>query len=579
MRRNGRASNEQAPRRRRIPAIVPARVWHTILLGGAVSMWHFGRVVGWGCRGPLPQLGSPKPYLRGVFARESRKRSCSRAYYKYLSTTAAPTDFAAAPHFNGTSAADDATFTHQVSNVDVRESSQGDEDWRHFPSLNPTLVFPTVAVPPHLIHLLVRDPSLQPFLASALWSEMDHVQRRLRVVRDVDSLQPSSSFADKTDEEAIVPSFDKLLLLHPNVATDPTLRGEWEIALEAVAAKHSASTSAIVAGPAVPIKLRPRDFTVGYVLSQVLPSHVTAPPTSFETVGHVAHLNLPDPIMPHRHLIGQVLLECLSSSNIGTVICKTQSVAGPYRTYEFEVVAGNPSTVVQHAEHGVHLQFDVQKVYWSSRLSQERKRLVSTFQPGQVVADAFCGVGALCLQASKRGCVVLANDWNPDAIDALKENARRNRVKLASAHCGDSYEFLMDLGLNGAAMLPDHVVMNYPLEAPRFLGALRWWPTGRRKDDSQEKIGGPRLHVYTFARAEGNRCAEDVAVDAIASHLVVSTVPNSDGDDSRRGSELEEYGCGAHVHFVRDVAPGKKVFCVSFTATPKLLRYMQGDFS
>ena len=34
----------------------------------------------------------------------------------------------------------------------------------------------------------------------------------------------------------------------------------------------------------------------------------------------------------------------------------------------------------------------------------------------------------------------------------------------------------MDIGLNEHHPLPDHVVMNYLLEAPRFLGALRWWP-------------------------------------------------------------------------------------------------------
>jgi tRNA (guanine37-N1)-methyltransferase len=558
--------------------IHPSRVWHAILLVGFVSMWHLRRVVGWGCRGPLSQLERSLPHQR-VLARESRRSSCSRAASQ--STTAAATDFAAAPHYNGTwsAADDDAPPTRPLSQgANREESSPEGEDWRRSPSLNPTLVFPTVAIPPHLVHVLVRDPGLQPFLASALWSEMDHVQRRLRIVRDdVDSLQPSEG----TDADSRVPPMSaKLLLLHPNVADDPTRHEEWERALEGVASKHCESTSAaIVAGPAVPIQLRPKDFTVGYVLSQLLPSHLGAPPTSFETVGHVAHLNLPEPIMPYRNLVGQVLLECLASSNIRTVICKTEAVAGPYRTYEFEVVAGDPSTVVQHAEHGVNLQFDVQRVYWSSRLSQERKRLVATFRPGQVVADAFCGVGALCLQAAKRGCVVIANDWNPDAINALRENAKRNRVKLASAQCGDAYEFLMDLGLDGEAMLPDHVVMNYPLEAPRFLGALRWWPTGRRKHDSQKGSGGPRLHVYTFARAEQNRCAEEVAVDAIASHLVVSTIPNTDGGDYCRGSELEEYGCKVHVHFVRDVAPGKKVFCVAFTATPKLLRYMQGDFS
>jgi tRNA (guanine37-N1)-methyltransferase len=409
---------------------------------------------------------------------------------------------------------------------------------------------------------------------------MGHVQRRLRIVQDIDSFDVSSgAIADQNLSS-------KLLLLHPNVVNDPESRQKWQDAFQFVASQQhselsaSTATTTLVYGPSVSVRLRPKDYTVSYVLSKLLPAEIGMPPTSFETVGHVAHLNLPETFMPHRHLIGEVLLECLSSSSlIRTVICKTDSVAGPYRTYDFEIVAGDPTTVVRHVEHGVNLFFDVQKVYWSSRLSQERKRLVSAFRPGQVIADAFCGVGALCLQASKLGCVVLANDWNPDAIESLQRNARRNRAKLSDVRCGDAYEFLMDLGLSSGGDLPDHVVMNYPLEAPRFLGALRWWRPSSTNHDSARTGGGPRLHVYTFARAEGSRTAEDEAVEAISSHLVYGPTPNSEGTRLSRAAELEEYGCNIHVHFVRDVAPGKKVFCVSFTATPKLLRYMQGDFS
>lgn len=419
--------------------------------------------------------------------------------------------------------------------------------WRETPELNPVVTFPTVVVTPGNIHALVSSPQLKPFFASE-FDLMKHVQRRLKLVRDLND--------------------SKMLLLHPETFQSPSKAHEWHTALQSVTNNGSLSR-----GPDVSIRLRPRDFSVPYVLSLFLAEQA---PTSFESIGHVAHLNLPKHIMPYRYLVGQVILECLSP--LRTVICKTDQVRGPYRTYDFEVVAGNESTWVQHVENGVQLEFDVQKVYWSSRLSQERKRLLSLFQPGQVIADAFCGVGALCLQAAKKNCVVLANDWNPDAIASLVDNAKRNNVQV-TAHCGDSYEFLVDLGLSldSKSQLPDHVVMNYPLEAPRFLGALRWWPT-KRDDDSAGN--GPRVHVYTFARDdEKGRTAEESAVEAIASHLVVSSnFPGTTAQQSR-AAELDTYGCRVSAHHVRDVAPGKKVYCVSFTATPKLIRYMQGDFS
>ena len=46
-------------------------------------------------------------------------------------------------------------------------------------------------------------------------------------------------------------------------------------------------------------------------------------PTSFESVGHIAHLNLRDELLPYKHVIGQVLLD--KNSSIRTVVNKVAS--------------------------------------------------------------------------------------------------------------------------------------------------------------------------------------------------------------------------------------------------------------
>ncbi|KAL7478978.1 hypothetical protein ACHAW6_004729 [Cyclotella cf. meneghiniana] len=54
-----------------------------------------------------------------------------------------------------------------------------------------------------------------------------------------------------------------------------------------------------------------------------------------------------------------------------------------------------------------------------TRLEGERTYLIQNeFWKNQQIADAFCGVGAPCLgSVMEKQCRMLANDWNPDAVE------------------------------------------------------------------------------------------------------------------------------------------------------------------
>lgn len=43
------------------------------------------------------------------------------------------------------------------------------------------------------------------------------------------------------------------------------------------------------------------------------------------------------------------------------------------------------------------------QVYWNSRLEEEHKRLVSLFQPGEVVIDVMAGIGPFAIPAGQQG--------------------------------------------------------------------------------------------------------------------------------------------------------------------------------
>lgn len=71
-------------------------------------------------------------------------------------------------------------------------------------------------------------------------------------------------------------------------------------------------------------------------------------------------------------------------------------------------------------------------MYWCSKLSTERNRLIAEFlKDGDVLCDMFCGVGPLAVKAAvKRPKMkVLANDLNPEGVEFLRKNIKLNKVQ------------------------------------------------------------------------------------------------------------------------------------------------------
>ncbi|PNY11599.1 tRNA (guanine(37)-N1)-methyltransferase 1-like protein [Trifolium pratense] len=141
-------------------------------------------------------------------------------------------------------------------------------------------------------------------------------------------------------------------------------------------------------------------------------------PTAFETVGHIAHLNLREEHLPYKKLIAKVVLD-KNKPKIRTVANKIDSIDNEYRTMQLEVLAGNHSLVTTLTENGLRFHVDLAKVtllvpykctaamachrkhatpykvynrYWNSRLGTERQRLLSGFTRNDVVFASNTGV-------------------------------------------------------------------------------------------------------------------------------------------------------------------------------------------
>ena len=497
---------------------------------------------------------------------------------------------------------------------DDDETMIDEEKWKKFISdeLTETLILPSITVPSRHVHWLLSDKHspLKPYLATQM-VELEGVHPKIKIVRDCineeqidrkrilldshlesdnrEKTTTSSKVSDDISSEEIS-MLELLTQQFPNIPVDilQQLITEFDITL----------------GQSECIDIPYQHQPISRILSKILPPDPNGqpPPSSYEQIGHVAHFNLRQSHVPYGKFIGRIMLDRLQPS-IRTVVNKLGEVGGPYRTYKMDLLAGDDDYAVHVTEHGVSLHFDLRNVYWCTRLEGERTSMIEReFKDNQLIADAFCGVGALCIRAAKvKSCRIVANDLNPDAVLHCKDSAIRNGIDVSGkekfqVQCGDASQFIMNLGIDADSSseeegydnedspssisssnnnLPDHLLLNFPLDSPSFLNALRWWPSSGGVSSTQTP-SLTRVHVYTFARADDERTAAEVAIDMVADGLLPE---GGYVEPSKfRGGYLDELGCNIQAREIRDAAPGKLVICVSFSVTRLLLRRMQGDY-
>ena len=127
--------------------------------------------------------------------------------------------------------------------------------------------------------------------------------------------------------------------------------------LEAASASESPSASALLASIPTGLLLARHSVEVPYehfpadaVLRRLLPAHVREIPGAFETIGHVAHVNLREEHLPFKALIGRVLLD--KNPKLRTVVNKVGVITSEFRVPDLELVAGEASTETEVRQHG-----------------------------------------------------------------------------------------------------------------------------------------------------------------------------------------------------------------------------------
>ena len=185
--------------------------------------------------------------------------------------------------------------------------------------------------------------------------------------------------------------------------------------------------------------------------------------TSFDTIGDIVILEIPDELHDKKQLIGDAAHKFTKRK---AIYMKKSAIKGTIRVRDLEFLSGVDDSVTIHKEHGARLKLDVREVYFSPRLATERKRVMESVREGEKILDMFCGIGPFPIVIAKNKNVdITAVDINEAAIQYLNENIRLNKLKgNIESYCGDVREVS-----KGFKTKFDRIIMNLPGLAYTFL--------------------------------------------------------------------------------------------------------------
>ena len=224
-------------------------------------------------------------------------------------------------------------------------------------------------------------------------------------------------------------------------------------------------------------------------LSQVLSSEDLGKVySSYDIVGEIAIIKSSCASLANAAAVAKAIMAI--QKNVKTVLVQESPVAGDFRLRRLTHVAGEHKTSTIHKESGCAFSVDVEKCYFSPRLSHERSRIAGIVKPKETVVNMFAGVGCFSIMIAKQvnTSKVFSIDVNPAAIQFMQENIRLNRVyDKVIPLLGDSKAIIS----NRLQRVADRVLMPLPEKALEYLPAAV----------SALKPSGGWIHVHVFEHA------------------------------------------------------------------------------
>lgn len=185
---------------------------------------------------------------------------------------------------------------------------------------------------------------------------------------------------------------------------------------------------------------------------------------AFDITGDIAIMEIPDELIGKEKLLGENLLK--TQKNVVTVLKKAGMHGTEFRTQKMDWLAGEKKKETVHKELGVLIKLDVENVYFSPRLSTERRRVADQVRQGEDILVMFSGCAPYPCVLSKhtRAKGILGVELNPSGHKYGEENIRLNKINNVALFQGDVREVVP-----GLKKRFDRIIMPLPKSAGDFL--------------------------------------------------------------------------------------------------------------
>lgn len=188
---------------------------------------------------------------------------------------------------------------------------------------------------------------------------------------------------------------------------------------------------------------------------------------AYDTIGTIAILEIDPEFREKEKIIAEALIN--SNPNIKTVLRKAAGHVGTFRTQKMKWLAGEKTKESIHAENGVKIKLDVEKVYFSPRLSTERKRISELVKKGENVLVMFSGCAPFPCVISKNteAKEIVGIEINPEGHKYGVQNILLNKLKNIILINGDVKKDVPLLAEKGLKF--ERIVMPAPHNAESFI--------------------------------------------------------------------------------------------------------------